>query len=384
MEAYGAVYFLITRMIPGSAAAFEANSLKFILMKNSEGSVKLVYCSEGEVREEKFRFREDEANRVANEIVMRLSEISGAEVKEVNLLKQADFSDCVPKKREERPKRPGAEEVLARLQEVERPFSFIPLIAHGGRVLGFVPEGPAVLPGEWKEPVIVDDVSPKRFNLSPDEFANLFAYFKLDVRKDFSLLSSSGLLFFSAFHVDQGLTGNKVMWRSLEVPERKGKFVSCTASGKCHFEELNYLTYDRLQPGSLNFSWFVKEGNSVLRLGGITLRESERAAGLMTRSLFVLSRDGELDLKTFSSVTDFFINNVVSKYLSAKELKEFIVLTSNPNYLDSVTSTSPSSVKLAGYPWTERTAGKLKDRETLFSNVLNTLKSIGYFKVVFL
>ena len=384
MEAYGTVYFLVTRMTPGSAAAFEANSLKFILMKDSEGSVKLVYCSEGEVREEKYRFREDEANRVANEIVMRLSEISGAEVKVVNLLKQADFSDCVPKKREDRPKRPSAEEILSRLQEVKRPFSFIPLIAHGGRVLGFVPEGPTVLPGEWKEPVVVDDVSPKRFNLSPDEFANLFAYFKLDVRKDFSLLSSSGLLFFSAFHVDQGLTGNKVMWGNLEVPERKGKFVTCTASGKCHFEELNYLTYDRLQPGSLNFSWFVKEGNSVLRLGGITLRESERVAGLMIRSLFLFSRDGELDLKTFSSVADFFTNNVVSKHLPGKELREFIVLTSNPNYLDFVVSVAPDSIKLAGYPWTERVAERLNARETLFYDVVNTLKSIGYFKAVFL
>ncbi len=381
LEAYDTVYFLMTKMTPGSAAAFEANSTKFIFMKEDEYSVKLVYCLEGEVREERFRFREDEANRVANEILMRLNEISNREVKELKLLKQVDFSECVPKREEKRTRRElRTDEILAKLSEVPKPYSFIPLLSYKGQILGFVPEGPAILPGEWRSPSLIGD-GVKGLSISPDQFARAFAYFKLDPKKGLSVLRYDSLVFFSAFHVDLGETGSKVKWENREIPERKGKFIVCNSAGRCHFEELNYLTFDQLVPGTLNFGWFVKDANAMIRLGGIALKDSQEAADLMVRSLYTLSNGGELDIKAFSSVADFFINNLVSKHMPSKELREFIVVTSNPTYLDVVTSVSPSSIRIEdpNVPW-----GGSGVRATLFNEVLKTLKSIGYFKSLFL
>jgi len=158
MDAYEFVYYVLRHAVPGSTAGFSTGSAQFILMKDEVGMARLVYCLNDEVEERRFRFSEENVNRVANEIVNLIGEVSGFEVKEVQLLKSVDFSGCFRK--EERPRRkakPKEElnQILQSLKQLPQAYSFIPLFSLEGKIVGLVPEAFALVEGNHREPARV-------------------------------------------------------------------------------------------------------------------------------------------------------------------------------------------------------------------------------------
>ena len=333
MDAYEFVYYVLRHAVPGSTAGFSTGSAQFILMKDEVGMARLVYCLNEEVEEKRFRFGEENVNRVANEIVNLISEVSGFEVKEVQLLKSVDFSGCFRK--EERPRRkakPKEElnQILQSLKQLPQAYSFIPLFSLEGKIVGLVPETFALVEGNHREPARVRREGTSPLTLNADRWFRYSGYLKADKKFGNPLLSYGSVTTFSALLVETAQDGQQGEWRGRRIPKKTGTFFVFNSRGKAHTEELEFLDYSPLQPKRLSYGLFVKEGETIVRLGGGVVSSVEALADYVISSTFAVSNNGELSVTTLRELSDFVINMIVSKYMPSKSLKDFILVISNP------------------------------------------------------
>ncbi|MGC9106522.1 MAG: hypothetical protein ACP5HQ_08945 [Thermoprotei archaeon] len=341
MDAYEFVYYLLKHAVPNSTAGFSANSRPFILMKEDQSTVKLVFCETGEVVEKRFKFGEDNVNRVANEIVNFVSEVVGAEVKEVNMLKSVDFSDCVkleetkPRQRARVKRQEDVQSLIESLRKSVTEYSFVPLFSHEGEVIGLIPEVFSLGEGTHKEPVRVTARGVTKLALDPATWVRYVGYLKADRTKGNPLLNYAGMTVFSALFVDKESLSVQGEWKSRTIPKKVGTFFLLNRRGKIHSEELEFLDYSPLQKGKLSYGLFLKDGETLVRLGGGLMTSSSLLVDYLMGSLF-LPFKGEVAVDVLREVADFMTNNVVSKTMPSKELKEFIILSSNPSYSNVV------------------------------------------------
>lgn len=404
MKAYDLISYLLEHAENGSVAALTTeDNIPILLTKNDDFSFTAYVCTQdGEVKTIKKTFDKTTFHRAILDFIDEVEEYLGKEIKDVKISDVALFTNCIPKKEERRPreKRDVLPDMISELRKVSEPFYVIPLISNQGRLIAYVPEIGATNYFDF----MVNNVSIVNGNVRPANLDLKSLYLvlftnKLDPNNGNPLTTLDDITFFTAVYIDNGDKG-KGEFDGKTINKRIGRFFISTYKGGLKTEELEFFDLSSPNRGRLYAGLFIKKGDKILRIGGISLVDFHNSGKLKINEYLFASfsqsaRNGVLDFSNYDKLFSNFLNLAISKSDARSLLRDIIEIHSMmvdmpfalQNVNNQISIVDPISFwyySIRGEDVKECRDCPLKDKVSLRKEIFNILRKRGWLNAFFI
>lgn len=331
MKAFDLLTYLLEHLEEGSVIGLTtSDNIPFMLSKDSDYEVSIYVCKDENVKRFKKKFDKPTLHRVALEILDEISGYLGKDIEELNINNNVKFEECLPKKAERKPikKTVDLKALIEEMRKLPKEYELIPLFTENGKLLALVIENLALISFDKIVKTIsrVSDGNISPINPNPVDLLYVLSTLKFDLQKGNPFSSYDNYTFFTAFYIDMGEIGEGE-FLGRRMYRKQGKFYTVTSKGSLHPLPLEFLDLDKEKGNSLYIGYFIHDGNNFVKLNAIDLLEYHKK-GTFTINAYIFSsflvtqRDFNVDYQGFDKLVSGFVNNVLSKGVGAKYVKD--------------------------------------------------------------
>lgn len=358
MKAFDLLAYMFEHLEPGSVAGLiTTDNTPLMLSKDNEYEISIFVCKEENVKKFHKTFDKPTIHRAVLDLLTELSEYLGKNVEELNISSNVKFDECLPKRHERVERKPKRQAVdmkalLEEMRKLPKEYELVPLFTDNGKLIALVLENLSLRPFDTVVKTIsrVIDGTITPFNTDQASLLYVLSTLKFDLQKGNPFSSYEKYTFFTALYIEMGEVGEGEFLKRKMV-KKQGKFYTVTPKGALRPLPLEFLDLSKWKKNTLNVGYFLHDGENFIKLNSIDLVEYH-AKNIFSINAYLFSsflatqKDYAVDYQDFDRMLSNFVNNVISKGIGSKYVKDVFELENLLYDIQLVRSVSGNTISI--------------------------------------